>query len=89
MPKQKQITAPNVEYYFYGKTPVMILRDQQYATVKAFQISTQRFVPDFSFWSLIMFDKDNLARETNRQDFEAAVKQYGGSAATLQAAICI
>jgi NaMN:DMB phosphoribosyltransferase len=89
MRKQKEVTTPNVEYYFYGKTPVMILRDQKHATVKAFQISTQRFVADFSFWSLIMFDKDNLARETNRQDFEKAVKQYGGNDAILRAAISI
>ncbi len=89
MRREKEITKPNVEYYFYGKTPVVILRDQQYATVKAFQISTQRFVPDFSFFGLIMFDKDDLARQTNRQDFEKAVKQYGGNDAILRAAISI
>jgi hypothetical protein len=87
IPTGHRVQRPRVEYYLYGKTPVMFASTKDNLVVQAFLTDQGVFKADQSYWHLVKFDKSNLARKITAAEFLKQIESYGGNKLMVEAAI--
>jgi hypothetical protein len=64
-----------IQYFFYGDVPVVFIPQADGGLrVLAFQPNAHTFTDDRSYWRLIEFDRDDLARQVTLEEIEATLR---------------
>jgi hypothetical protein len=70
----------NSKYFLYGETPVKFESTPAgELCVLVFDIQKQEFVADSTYWSQVMYDRDNLTRKIDEAEFARQITRLTSS----------
>lgn len=69
-------TSSIPEHVLYAGKPVHLEQTPEGLRVRVFDLATKKFVTDFSYFSRILYDRDNLVETVDSATFNRAVKSY-------------
>jgi hypothetical protein len=67
-------TSSIPEHVLYAGKPVHLEQTPEGLRVRVFDSMTKKFVTDFSYFSRILYDRDNLVETVDSATFDRAVK---------------